>query len=952
MSRLNTAALLDSLFKIRPGEGRQVGLMFLYLMGVVSTFIMGRTVRDTLFLNRVPIDKLALMYIAVAVCVSTVSYFYSRIADKYRRDQLIVRTLSIFTVITAGFWLLIVLKLAGAWLYPVLYVVIEIIGAISIIQFWTFANDIFSGRQAKRLFGLIGAGGVLSNITCGFTIGKVAPVLGSENLLLICSFLLFSCIILVKLIAQKASGDLELAIQKPKKKRMRVTQDTGTVLHSKHLKIIAGMVVLTFLTVTIVDYQFKVIAKSAFTQETELAAFFGYFYAFTGIIASFIQFFITGRMLERTGIAVALAVLPAAIMLGAGSMLLVPLISALITVTAAKGAENIFRYTVNDATMQLLYVPVPSHQRGRAKAFIDGILKPGSIGISGLVLFGLGTLMSPEKFVVKLAYLDVVLLGAWLALVLSIRKEYVKSLINTLRSRRLDLDTGLSRMLDDGTIKTLRARLRSEDEHEVMHALELLSSVRASFTDELILLLDHPQDQIRIRALKLIGDSGQLDAAASIHDLMSDGTPEIRAAAIGAFCAIGRERAVRAATKYLNDSSGVVRAAAVVALIRNGGLDGILSAAETLKHFLSSDLAEERLQGARVLGEIQVRNFFQPVLELLQDPHPSVRQAAVEAAGRMQSRELLPPLIYKLADPATNQMAVRAIANYGEPIEPTLFKVLENKHEDIIIRRMIPKILGQVGGQQAIDVLLSQLSAMDPELLAATAKASARIRERIPGVQVDEAYLEGVVRAVIKSAYQTLATILDLKLPGHILSEALYVLHRNALGLAFMLLEIRYPARTIQLVYANLDAENKAVRANALEVVDNVLDKDESRVLIPLLENQSIEQTVKTGEELFELERKSPDEWLEILLSDPHPWIVTCALYRAGELGASQLTSAVLEHVRSADAVIRETACLTLSKLVEGTDAPREELKRAAQEVSDDSVPEVRRASALLLGAL
>ena len=52
MNRARLDAVLESAFRIRPGEGRQVFRMFLYLMGVVSTFIVGRTVRDTLFLRR------------------------------------------------------------------------------------------------------------------------------------------------------------------------------------------------------------------------------------------------------------------------------------------------------------------------------------------------------------------------------------------------------------------------------------------------------------------------------------------------------------------------------------------------------------------------------------------------------------------------------------------------------------------------------------------------------------------------------------------------------------------------------------------------------------------------------------------------------------------------------------------------------------------------------------
>jgi ATP/ADP translocase/HEAT repeat protein len=911
-------AVLESAFRIRPGEGRQVGLMFLFLMGVVSTFIVGRTVRDTLFLHRVPLENLSLMYVAVALAVGTTAYFYSRVADKYRRDRLILTTLTVATLLFSVIWAAVRFELAGTWLYFALYVAVDIIGQITIIQFWTLANDIFSGRQAKRLFGVIGAGGVIANVICGFTIGSIAPLIGSENLLLVISGLFFSCTLAVRAIAVHAAGDLELAVQKPKKNRIGVRAETSAVLHSKHLKIIAGIVVLTFLTVTIIDYQFKVIARGALTGEGEMAAYFGYFYGFTGIVASVIQFFVTGRLLERSGVAVSLLVLPVAMMLGAGSLLAVPLIAGIVAATIAKGAENIFRYTINDATMQLLYVPVAANHRGRAKAFIDGILKPTSIGASGILLYVLGRYLSPQAFAMQLAYLDLALLAGWVALVLGIRKEYVRSLIETLRSRKLDLDSGFSMLADGATVLVLKQKLASRNDDEVMHALEIVPSIDADFFAELSDLLSHRSTEIRIRALELVGRSGRLDRAPKLQEMMGDAEPAIRAAAIRAFCAVGRERAIRAAAPYLADPTCAVRGAAVAALIKHGGLDGILTAAETLKRFLSSQDPEERLQGARVLAEIKVKNFFQPVLELLQDPDVQVRIAAIEAAGEMQSKELVPSLIYKLGDPTTAQAASRALIRHGADVERTLVRVLGNDEEDLAIRRAIPRILSKVGGQLSFDELLESLARPDPQLRANAAKAAARIRERNPRIVLDDARLDAALRREIERAYEALATIDELELDErHLLSEALLVRHKHRLGVAFRLLEIRHPARTIQLVYANLDSENKTVRANALEVIDNILDKEASRLLLALLDDQPIAKKIEHGKELFRIERKSSEEWIETLLDDPNPWVVTCTLHLIGEQRIADLRSKVSLHLSSHDPVIRETAGLAFAQLSE-----------------------------------
>ncbi|MCA9549459.1 MAG: MFS transporter [Myxococcales bacterium] len=614
--------------------------MFFFLMCIVSAFILGRTVRDTLFLHRVDVDRLPFMYMVVAVSVAVVSYGYSHIADKLRRDLLIERSLTVFAGFLAGIWALMTVGVEGTWVYFVLYVAVEIVGALSIIQFWTFANDIFSAREAKRLFGVIGAGGVLSNIVCGFLIGSIAPRVGPQNLVLLCALLYAAAILIVRAVAVKAKADLELAVHRPKKSKLSVKTEGGRLFHSKHLKIIAGIVAVTFLTVSIVDFQFKVIARQTYSGEGELAAFFGYFYGFTGIIASLVQFFITGRLLERSGIVVALCVLPVAMLSGAGAMLL-PFVAAVAAASIAKGAEVVFRYTVNDATMNLLYIPVPAHHRGRAKAFIDGILKPVSIGASGVVMFVLGRWVGADRLAHDLAWLDLVMLSVWVLMVVGIRKEYVRSLIDTLRSRRLDLSGAWSPVIDDGTKRALKDRLLSDDEAHILHALEILPSLDLDFSAELERLLTHASREVRIRALGLLGESGRLERVQAVERLMRDPEPEIRAAAIAAFCAIGRERAIRAASPFLEDPSVEVRAAAVAALIKHGGLDGILTAAESLKLFIHSDDAAYRHQAARVLGEIKVQSFFQPVLQLLQDPDRKVRLAAVEAAGDFGGRPLL-----------------------------------------------------------------------------------------------------------------------------------------------------------------------------------------------------------------------------------------------------------------------------------------------------------------------
>ena len=966
VSRSGFNELIESAFHIRKGEARRVGFMFLLLLFLVSMFIIGRILRDTLFLNRYDVDQLPLMYVAVAVGVSSFASVYGFFADKYRRDKIILVSLGIGIAILASFWLVIASGMADqhAWFYAVLYVFIDIVGGISIIQFWTYANDIFSSREAKRLFGIIGAGGVISNILCGFIVGALSEVLDTHHLLLLCVLLLFASMSCVRALAKEIHDDLDQPSRSTSKNRKFNKGELLSVFESKHLKLIAGVVALTVLTTTIIDYQFKIIAHESFQDsEAGLQAYFGYFFAFTGIIACLIQFFMTTRILNRYGIVTALLVLPTALMLGATSIaFLGGFVSMLAAATFTKGTENVTRYTLNNSTMQLLYVPVPSSQRGRAKAFIDGIIKPFCQGASGLVILGLGFLVSETDkgaFASHLGKIDIVLLATWIALVLSLRTEYVRSLANTLKSRRLDFGRETTAVMDETTAKVLRDTLRTASESEILHALELLPSTNVRIPEAITPLLFHDSSTVRITALKHMAEYGRLDDLDAIGGKFYDDNAEVQAAAIEAYCAIGANKAIRVARSFLNDNSPMVRAAVVTGLIKHGGLDGILTAAESLKALLRHKDADVRIHGARVLTAVSVPNFYQPILELLQDPAPRVRCAALEAAGKMKSPELRPSLIYALGHRQTMMSARDAITQYGPSMEIVLHKVLENEEEELDIRIQVPPILVQIGSENSFYRLIEILENCGPNLGLSVARSAARLTERLQDIAVDDEKILELTTHNLRNSYQALAAACDLELSeDELLYEALLRQHRVYLALAFRLLEIRYPARTVQLIFSNLDSNNKRVRANAIELADNLFGNEECRLLLPLIEDQPIERKLDIGAGFFELKRLSKVDWIGQLLRHDNEWLVTCALHLIGHEKITEVTLDQIEkHAFSNNNVVSETAFLCLGELLksderqENKDHHQRYREMAQEAMVHDSIP-IQRAGLSLLNSL
>ncbi|MFW5741608.1 MAG: HEAT repeat domain-containing protein, partial [Myxococcota bacterium] len=86
-------------------------------------------------------------------------------------------------------------------------------------------------------------------------------------------------------------------------------------------------------------------------------------------------------------------------------------------------------------------------------------------------------------------------------------------------------------------------------------------------------------------------------------------------------------------------------ASAVTALIRHGGLGGILQSAEALKAMLEDERPAMREAGAGVLAAIEVKHFHQPLERLLEDPDAAVQLQAIRAAGAMRSLPLVPALM-------------------------------------------------------------------------------------------------------------------------------------------------------------------------------------------------------------------------------------------------------------------------------------------------------------------
>ncbi len=940
-------------FPVTLVERRLTAILFLHGFFAVGAFVAGRSVRDALFLAHLGSQPLAWMYIASAVGVALVGLSYSAFAADVRPDRATLVTSFVFALLFAAGWL--VERAGRPWVYGALYVYVEVMGALSVLQFWTLANELFNPREARRLYGLVGAGGIIANLVVGLATVQVARAFGASAVLLLCAALMFGCV-LSALFAGSAGRHRLAARPEPEKTSVGALAAARRHLsRSGHLRLVALLTLVTFLAVTIIDFEFK-LAASASLKKDELAEYFGYFYVVVGALAVVLQLFGTRRLLNRVGVIGSLAILP--LILGAGS-LLIAVFQRLWAAAITKGADTLFRYSINDATTQILYLPVPARWRASSKAFIDGVVKPFAIGSGGLLLL-VYQRWHGDPFLLSLPC--AALCVAWVVVVLRLRSKYVRTLQDNLRRRHPDVDFARYRVEDGSTSTVLIRALESKEPREVLNSLELLPQLHnMHLEDRVEPLLDHASATIRVAALHYYARRPTVRHVNSIFRKLDDPDPAVRAAAIATFCVLGRDKSVGTIRSYLNDADPRIRSAAVTGMIRYGGLDGIISAADALKQLIRDSDPVMRQHAAKVLGDIAVSNFYQPVLQLISDPHPAVRRAAISAAGALRSTELIMPLIHGTRSSDTRREAVEALCAYGPTIAPALGKVLANRFEDPQVRRGVARVLGRIGGAAAMQILLSHLGEPEDELRTAVYHCLARIaRAHRVGISDREAVRRALSQELL-SAYRFLAhsEALDLgtgsrgdsskfglEAAEELLSSALSEKIAQAQQRMFLLLTVLYPNAEMERIEADLrdevaiDAPRR--RANAVELLDNLLDRELKRRLLPLVEDIPRVEKLASVVDLLPLRRATREETLEALCHADTAWLRACALNYAARLNCTLVPRAAPELMRDPSPIVREVALLCTLR------TSPERAREIAEAGLRDEAPVVRRQAAAI----
>jgi AAA family ATP:ADP antiporter len=905
---------IERALNIHPGDLGRGTLLCTCLFLVISSYVIGKVAGAALFLARFPAKQLAYADISSSVLVALVVAGYVLIARRVPFLNLLVCSMLFFAANCGLFWGFAHYHSSLTWLAPAFYIWVKIFGVLAPTQIWTLANYVLTTREAKRVFGMVGGGAIAGWIFAGYFSKVIAKMFGTESLLLGMSLFLIICSGLVVFIwrsGRVAVGEgNEIAQGAGATGPRNLNQSMRVVFSSPYLRAIAAVICISSLVTTLTGWQFLALMQQFLVKKDVIAAFYGDFNFYAGILSLLLQLLFTTRFLRRFGIGTAIFVLPITVLLGSAGLLVFGTLAAAI---ALKGCDQVLRYSIDKSTTELLYLPLSARIKLQVKWFIDTVIWRLGDGLSGLiVLIFATTLHLPAR---QISWIALLLVGGWLVAVSVVRRQYVATLKESIGQHRVDVEQTSTAVLDRSTADVLAINLSASDPKDILYALSLFEVERQRAVHPGVRsLLVHPSAEIRRKAVTILSASGDKTVRPDMEQLLRDPDLNVRTEALLYLTYHAHVDPLELIEGVGDFPDFSVRSAIVAFLARPGEAQNLETAQQILAAMVCEQGAEcqrTKLEAARLLGLLP--DSFDPLLStLLADADTAVAREAIRSVGKLRKRRLVPDLLDRLSHRELGGEAAKALGEVGDTIVGALRDHLGDSSVAIEARREIPAILVKVGTPAAAHVLMDNLMESDTALRFRIISALNKLCSLHPEIEADIQTLETVLAAEILGHYRSYQILDKIGSTGDSqdpVARALTESIQQELERIFRLLGLLYPRLDLHAAYLGLQSKSVSVHDNALEFLDNVLKSQLRDMLVPLLDGKiTVGERARIANRLVRATIENREDAVAALVSSDDPWLKSCGAYAIGTFGLKSLEGELNRCLNDSDPLLRETA--------------------------------------------
>lgn len=971
--------MVSRLFNIRPTEWPR----FLALYGMGFLFHLGLTwgeiFVEAAFLVELGVSYLPLVFTLHGVMFIITTAFYTPFVDRIKNDTLLL-TIVALSMLSVGVGLLLVQLNTIALALIVLSVLVRVVRSAFNLHWWTYVSTFYDTRSAKRIVPVLSSASRSAIIVAGLTIPFITGL--AFNIVLLWLGTL-SMVGVVGWLLMRRSADsiilqqptLPMAQPNPAKRAsywVNVQQGYRYVLQSSYLRWMALAAFTLVVIFSLLNFQGSKIMQAELGSVEAMSHFVAQVSWITNLILLPIQLFLFNRLVSWMGLGNAHLIYPVVTSAIAGFTIVAP--GSLITAVGTVFQRTTLRFAIYEPTNNLLYNAVPLHIKGRARAFIDGLMVPLGLLAGSAVVVLVQWVGSLWFFSLLLGVATAIYLGSALV----IRRRYALALVSMLEQEDfLFLMSAPDELMvtDPVTLKRITTQLATSTNPEfTIFLAKILAEIGGNEITATLVALARSSDA-RLRAAlvhvmavaELRGENvGQL-----YTELLHDDDGQVRQAALlglqtwaGAestdFCEIALD-------VILNDPDVNVQIQALPTLMRSGDMFYQAAAFQVVDRLLNHVDPLRRAQGIDVLGELNDGRFIRHLIKYLHDPADQVRLEAALVIETLSQHPLPPTLCKLLWQPLT--------AAAHDPVER--------------IREAMLVILGHIGHPEADSMLAQALDDPSEQIREVAVQALVRSQQRAiaPMVTLLESPVEQPrklaavvltrinreryapllmthIQANLHTMYhhRSLIQALQSAAEHRSLGIALDSLHEANYQLAtamFYFVSALHPNGTIALVREALASPMPHIRANAVEALEALTSPGVAQLAAPLFDpTLAPAEVARIRKTTWQEEAPDAKTAFAHLLKQRDPWLRALSTFALGSIGLQTVkaqparrtrTTNVLDRLLDAPAEVkpREPFATTPGAWYTST-----EVEQLIQQALDDDHAQVRDAARSALAML
>ena len=848
---------------------------------------------ETLFLNRLS------EYLKEAILVSgflgvLTTFLFSFIQDRFSFSKLAVLNLVAILCFTVGIFT--AYKISDEqYLDTIIFIMFSMstpIMAVMLLGFWGVFGRLFNLRQSKRIIGGIDTGQIIAAILASLSIPVLEsyiPVTSDFLVICICSLLLATVILTV--LTQKY--DLSRAEISKLKEASRKDKSFLSLFRDNYVIFLSVFLIFSIAAFTFVQFSYQQVVAQQYPSENELRNFLAYFNMSILILGLLMQTFVNERIITQYGLRTSLYIMPTILVFFSLLTIVVGEYlqfdqSAFIYFFLFIALSRLFNFSLRESlenpTFKLFFMPLDNRLRFAVQTKVEGVVTELSRFIAGLLITGLSFLTFFE--LIHYTYALLFIFVGYFVIIGKLYNQYKRKIRLKLESQ--DMDENEEDKMGRFTAY-LESQLSFQAVRRVIFSFKLLEKIIPDHATFLInRLMNSEQEEVRDYAQQKINEIKGLS--------------------------VSENYVVTCSEDHASGSKKILSGADLDQLLQEGDISR-----KRISRLSRSENSIDRQYAAELLSNTEGEDKIAFLIELLYDPDPNVRLAALNTAYRKYNIEVINAVIDNLDTSTFSNGAANILTAMKEEALPVLDHAFYKTGQSPVVMSKIVKIMGKIGGEDAIQLLWNKIDYPDKTIASEVLVSLGECGFKANLSQVSR--IKFAIESDIGNIAWNLGALGEIP-DGSFGKEIKYALKEeisDEINHIYTLLSMLYDSQSIQLIKENVESKSAEDLSYAIELLDVLVSEDLKQRIIPVMDDISDSEKIKKLEIFYPREILDKKLVLKYLINrdfnQTNRWIKACAIYQIGLVKIEDFTTDLVACIFHPDPLIHEVACWSLYQI-------------------------------------